>query len=363
MQSQTRWQLFNIDSLIEELQGEAPDGKTLDLYVASLAFKNFDFVMRRLPFVFESVTYNPNVWQTLVQAAPLKFRIRDTLEEVLVFVQTEHCGCLRTYRFKRQRVLSVDEIVANGWVTLPTSRSLYDQLDTPAARSVHDAWHAWRTQTTQEPTALAEGRFQNTSVTRSLIFSGVGGCVACAAPAVASARTTLGTDAGRGVLIQLPLCAVHMESARQQPSVMRFLESLFSMSLNLPDVERAEAIPDELIPHIHALVAEGLNGEVGEAEKRRRGWHLRIPLTGGWHWLLRLNTLMDYAYMLYQPGVSKEVYRADSAPDHPDLPFFPDHEHSKPYKKSDATSPSFLYGNPLFDIKRLCDVERELRNG
>ncbi|WP_236447620.1 MULTISPECIES: hypothetical protein [unclassified Pseudomonas] len=142
MQSQARWQLFNIDSLIEELQGEAPDGKTLDLYVASLAFKNFDFVMRRLPFVFESVTYNPNVWQTLVQAAPLKFRIRDTLEEVLVFVQTEHCGCLRTYRFKRQRGLTADEIVANGWVTLPTTRALYDQLDTPAARSVHDAWHA-----------------------------------------------------------------------------------------------------------------------------------------------------------------------------------------------------------------------------
>ncbi|MCK9779839.1 hypothetical protein [Pseudomonas syringae] len=362
MHSQNHWQLFNIDSLIEELKGEVPDGRVLDLYVASLAFKNFDFVKRRLPFVIESVTYNASVWQKLVRAAPLKFHIRDRGEGVLVFAQTDHCGCLRTYRLKNQRVSTCSKIVTEGWVTLPTTQSLYDQIDTPAARSVHDAWHAWMTQTTQEPTALAEGRFENTSVTHSMIFSGTGSCLACKAPAIASARTTLGTT-DRGLLIQLPLCAVHMESARQQPSVMRFLEYLFSFSLKLPDVERIEAIPDELIPYIHTLVAEGLNGEVGEAEKRRRGWHLRIKLPGGWHWLLRLNTLMDYAYMLYQPGVSKEVYRADSAPDHPDLLFFPDHEHSKPYKKSDTTTPSFLYGNPLFDLKRLCDVERELRNG
>ncbi|MCH5509125.1 toxin-antitoxin system TumE family protein [Pseudomonas fragariae (ex Marin et al. 2024)] len=360
MHSQNHWQLFNIDSLIEELKGEVPDGRVLDLYVASLAFKNFDFVKRRLPFVIESVTYNASVWQKLVRAAPLKFHIRDRGEGVLVFAQTDHCGCLRTYRLKNQRVSTCSKIVTEGWVTLPTTQSLYDQIDTPAARSVHDAWHAWMTQTTQEPTALAEGRFENTSVTHSMIFSGIGSCLACKAPPIASARTTLGTT-DRGLLIQLPLCAAHLESARQQPSVLRFFEILFSVSLNIPDVERAEAIPDELIPPIHTLVAEGLDGEVGKVEKRRRGWQLTIQLTEGWCWLLRLNTLMDYAYMLYQPGISKEVYRADSAPHHPDLAFFPDHEHSRPYKKSDTTAPSFLYGNPIFDLKRLREVERELR--
>jgi hypothetical protein len=49
----------------------------LALYAASLAFKNFDSVIRRQLFVLESATYDLNVWQTLVQAAPLKFRIRD----------------------------------------------------------------------------------------------------------------------------------------------------------------------------------------------------------------------------------------------------------------------------------------------
>lgn len=63
-----------------------------------------------------------------------------------------------------------------------------------------------------------------------------------------------------------------------------------------------------------------------------------------------------------KPGETKELYRADSAPDHLDLPFFPDHDHSRPYKKSDSTAPSFLYGNPLFDFKRLRGIGQELRS-
>lgn len=63
--------------------------------------------------------------------------------------------------------------------------------------------------------------------------------------------------------------------------------------------------------------------------------------------------------MLYPPGACKEIHRADSAPDHPDLPFFPDHEHSGPRKKrGDRTKP---YGNPLLDLKRLQRLEKGLR--
>lgn len=50
---------------------------------------------------------------------------------------------------------------------------------------------------------------------------------------------------------------------------------------------------------------------------------------------------------------------ADSAPDHHDLPFFPDHEHARPDRNSDVRSPSFLYGNPFFDFKRLRQVSDE----
>jgi hypothetical protein len=56
--------------------------------------------------------------------------------------------------------------------------------------------------------------------------------------------------------------------------------------------------------------------------------------------------------MLFEPGVKDERYRSDSAPDHPELNFFPVHEHSKPNKKKDTVTPSYLYGHPLFDLKR-----------
>lgn len=357
-------QLFNLDSLLEELQGEVVDGATLDLFVASLAFRNFDDYARRLPFVLESVTAQNATWQTLVAAAPAKYWLRDTREAVLVFAQTEHCGCLRTYRYRHAPGRAEPETSGADWCMLPSSQAFYAHLDTPAAIAVFRAWESWMARTTAEATALAEGRFDHTAVSRSLIFAGVGNCLACKAPAVASARTTLSAAADQGLLIQLPLCAEHLQAAQTYPCVARFLEVLFSTSLGLPEVERSEAIPDELVVAVHAMVAEALGGRVGDnPERRQRGWHLRIALPGGWHWLLRLNTLMDYAYMLYPPGAQKEIYRADSAAHHAELPFAPDHEHQRPGKRSEVTAPSFLYGNPLLDLKRLQRVEQDLRGG
>lgn len=354
-------QLFNIDSLIEELQPEIITGDALDLIVSSLAFRNFDSYARRLPFVLECVTYQASTWQSLLAIAPSKFWIRQTKEAMLVFPQTEHCGCVRTYRYRNQGAYGNLDIKGAGWYSLSTLEAFYEQLDTQTAFAVFNAWQAWMTRSTAESTALAEGRFKNTGVSRSIIFSGIGSCLACRAPAVASARTTMSSTIDNGLLIQLPLCENHLSAARSHSSVACFMEALFSISLKLPDVERRDSIPDELIEPLHSMVAEALEGTVGSVEKRRRGWHLRILLPDGWHWLLRLNTLMDYAYMLYPPGTSKEIYRADSAPDHPDLPFFPDHEHERPSKKNEALAPSFLYGNPFSDLKRLRTVEQELR--
>jgi len=118
----------------------------------------------------------------------------------------------------------------------------------------------------------------------------------------------------------------------------------------------SESIPDEIIPAIHQIVADELGGTVGLVEKRNNGWSLEIELAAGWHWIIRVKSLADYAYMLFNSSEKKAVYRADSAPHHPELPFFPDHEHSKPDRKNDIRSPSFLYGIPLFDLKRLRDI-------
>lgn len=185
------------------------------------------------------------------------------------------------------------------------------------------------------------------------------GCVMCGALAHCYAATTVGGMA-QAMMVQLPVCRNHLNEAKSHPSIFSFIASLFHLSVDLGDFEKSSNISDDLIPAIHSTVADELLGKPGSTEKRERGWHLWIELKSGWKWLLRIGSLTDYAYMLYEPGVKKERYRADSAPDHPDLKFFPIHQHSAPRRKQDEVSPSFLYGLPLFDAKRLRDVGSEL---
>ena len=358
MEHKPIWRLFNVDDMVKALSDSDPVGPTIDLYVASLAYKNFDFISKRLPHIVESSTYNPVTWLHMVDSASECYWIQDENEGVAVYDATEHCGCIRTYR------LNVDHPVrtqrwGRKWVVLATEKALYSQLDTASARTVFNAWHHWTTQGNQQATALAEGRFKNTSVERSLIISSGLGCVVCAAPAVAHASTTIGMASSEATLVQLPLCANHLEEAKAEPNVLAFISKMFSLSLDLPESIRSESIPDAMIAEVHQIAARELRGTVGEAEKRKNGWCLKIELATGWHWILRLRTLMDYAYMLFKPGDAVAVYRADSAPDHPDLPFFPDHEHSRPDRKKDVTAPSFLYGTPIFDLKRLRIISQE----
>lgn len=77
--------------------------------------------------------------------------------------------------------------------------------------------------------------------------------------------------------------------------------------------------------------------------------------------MLRLNTLMDYAYMLFKPGVSQRGVPRRLRTGPWGSAVSPDHEHSTPDIKGDVKAPSSLYGNPLFDLKRLRDVEAVLR--
>ena len=360
MKHEAVWRLFNVDSIAEEVTGDQR-AATIDLCVASLAFKNFDFVAKRLPFLVECSTYDPFTWLQLVDCAAERYWIREAVEGVAVYAATDHCGCIRTYRFNVNHPARAQQW-GRKWISLPNEQALYNKLDTPVSRAVFNSWHFWQSQSTELATTRAEGRFKNTEVNQSLIFSSTGrGCMACAAPAIAHASATVMLTSGDASLIQVPLCGDHIEAARAEPCVLTFLARMFAMSIDLPAIIRSDSIPDEIVPIVHQIVANELGGTVGSVEKRNNGWHIAIDLADGWYWVIRVKSLMDYAYILFNPREKKAVYRADSAPHHPDLPFFPDHEHSRPDRKSDVQSPSFLYGMPLFDLKRLRDVSDQYR--
>jgi hypothetical protein len=174
----------------------------------------------------------------------------------------------------------------------------------------------------------------------------------CGAKACSYAATTMG-DIQAPVLIHLPMCTGHLTDAKAHPTVFQFLIALLQHSIDIPELVKLPSIPDEMIAIVHQLAAQELGAAVGDAKKESRGWELSMPMPSGWKWLLRINSFADYCYLLFEPGQKKPAYKADSAPHHRELKFFPDHEHSRPDRNSDRVAPSFLYGHPLLDIKRL----------
>jgi len=326
-----------------------------------LSFRNFDEVPKRLPHVLELCTRKEQFWRELIAVAANRYRIKSTGQDVLLFEQSLECGFLRTFRFRPERpwVSSSSDLAGNHeWVTLANEDVLYDMLDCGAAKAVHQAWNDQKARAMDLPTEFVNGRLTNTTVDRAVILSRGDGCVVCGSKASCYAATTMG-DIQAPVLIHLPMCPDHLADAKAHPTIFQFLVELLQQSVELPDVTMLPSIPDDLVGVVHRLAALALGAEVGDVKRGRRGWELSMPLASGWRWLLRINSFTDYCYLLFEPNKKKPAYKADSAPHHHELKFFPDHEHSQPDRKSDRVAPSFLYGHPLLDIKRLRAVSIE----
>jgi len=351
--------LFSIDTAFHPLKDEEVTGELIEVRISSMSFKNFDFLEKKVSFVLECVTEKPYFWKLLSSSAEKIFFCKKESSTILYFNQTVDCGYIKLYRFRpsANALLYLDETVHASEIL--SEEYLYNLIDTESARYVFKAWNEHKERVTSLPTEFVEGRMKNTSVEKAMIFSKGDGCVVCGDVAQCYAATTVG-DLNSAFIMKLPVCKEHLDEARKFPSNFSFLASLFSLNMDLDDVYKSHKIDDELIPLVHETIASELNGSIGMSKKTQRGWELWINLSSGWKWLLRLGSFTDYAYVLFEPNVKKERYRADSAPDHPDVKFFPMHEHSSPNRKSDIVSPSFLYGHPFFDLKRLRDVGNDL---
>jgi hypothetical protein len=356
-----KFKVINIDSFVRKYPELGDKAKDLDLAVASfVAYQTVDFEGKRLQHLTECATCSVPLWAKLVQAADQRYWIPEKHLGIAVFNATDHCGTPRTYRLNGSGYLH-ELKPGTGWIELPDEDAFYLRLDTPAARQKFEAWRAKADATTRLATGLAEGRLRNTAVDRALIIASPTGCVVCGDEAPAYAATTMGMSAEGARFIQVPLCPSHLTEAKTHPSVFAFLETIFKLDSNFDAVAMQESIPDELIEPLQMYVAEQLQGTTRNgAEKRDNGWFFEVYLSTGWWWQFRLRTLMDYGYMLRKPGEKKAMYRADSAPDHPELLYPPHHQHSRPDRKTDARTPSFMYGIPLFDLRGLLAKSIEL---
>jgi hypothetical protein len=354
MTSQTnlhRLPRFCFDELTDQMSFEDITGERVDACVRALSFKNLDFVPKRLAFVLELVTRRTWVWTALLNAANERYWFTQESCAAALYEAEPDCGYVRLYFLQEEQMRLWRRPQGSRWTTLPNLDALYLQLDTQAALHVHQAWVQHQSQVTELPTVFVEGRMNNTQAARGLILSSGNGCSVCGRKATACAATTIGAGE-EAAIASVAVCDMHLDEAKRHPCVLAFIASIFSMRLDLPALVWTDCVPDELVPFLQAAVADKLAARTASAEKRRRGWHLRFMLPTGWSYLLRINTLTDYAYMLLDPA-GNEAFRADSSPDHPELAFFPHHQHSMPNRRRDVVTPSFLYGLPLFDTKLL----------
>jgi len=340
--------LINIDHVLNTLTTAQAAGNVLDGYVRAFAF-NFIEVDRHPVFAIALVTHSEELWAQLLESCSWRCWLTREGCGIAVCEPQSDCGATRIYQWTpsagQRRRYAKPYPARSDWRAFGSEEDLLAVLQGAGRPQVYQAWVAHQRKINEVPTQLARGRIGNTTVEQAVIFGRGNGCALCGSGASAFAGTTVAD--GR-LFIQLPLCQAHIEQAKAAPNVLSLVAELLHAKIDLPELQRLDHIPDDKIAPIVEFLTSHMDAVASVPEKRSNGWHVVLTRRSGWAWVLRLRALNDYAYMLFDPQ-GKERHRIDSAADHPDIPFGPAHQHSRPGSKKDSVSPSFTYGIPLFD--------------
>lgn len=351
-----------IDSNYKALNDEEVTAKVIDSYI-QMTSMNLLYIDKRYEHVLELITHKMNYWQSLIDGADKLIWIKSKGYGWAMYLQNESCGYIRLYRVKPSsntdhRRESPWE--RGNWRIVNSEKELKSIIDTQEAKFIFNAWKTYQLKVNEIPTKLADGRLDNTSVKQVMIVSKGNGCAVCGDYATHRAATTIGNDHS-AVMVNISLCKQHEYDANEHQCVLAFFGTLFFLKLEIPELIKLDHIPDELIEPIFSIIGSHLNATYTAPKKGNNGWESRFVMDDGWYWLLRLNNLKSYAYMLFNDS-QKQLHRIDSAPDHPDVSFGPDHQHIQPTKKKHKIEPSFTYGIPLFDFPLLNNAKKIHKN-
>lgn len=341
-----------IDKNYESLSDTEVTAEVMDSYICMMSLNILDFPKRK-EHILELVTYKIQYWERLVKEADELFWLKNEGRGWAAFYPNQDCGYTRIYRYKPSKDHDIRRDKPwdiGSWRNVQSEASLLDILNTVEYCETFKNWKAHQLKINSAPTEFAEGRLSNTAVNKAMLVSKGNGCAVCGASAGHHATTTLSEYST--VMLSISLCEVHQLEASEHPCILKFFGTLFFLNIDIPGLIKLDHIPDNLVVPLADIIASNLNAQFDTPEKRERGWHIRLKMQDGWSWLLRLNTLTDYAYMLFNPA-NKQVHRIDSADDHPSVPFGPDHQHFNPKTKRESIKPSFSYGIPLLDFPLL----------
>lgn len=340
--------MINIDSLAETYEFNIINGNHIDSFIAFWLY-NFLNTNRRFPAIFELVTANVNLWRIIAKDASAIFKYNEMI--VAEFTPTSDLPFYRFYGYNYMKKSVSIETVLSG-LSIKISTLNFNKYVDAALIDKIKSWVAKMEKDLFPSTTIAKGRIENTAVDKTIIlYRQPNGCVICGKKATGYVSSTLMRE--KAVFLVANTCSEDQELAKEHPSFLHFISELFEMGIDLQSNEMKAKMSNEIIDLLSQEIKEALN--VSMLSKIYNAVRDETTLTfvreTGFKIILRLRTLMDYGYMINKPN-GKQFQRIDSAPDHKNIDFFPDHLHrtfTKIGKKHDVES-SYTYGFPLLDL-------------
>lgn len=349
--------MLGIDTTIEAHGLEFNYGDQVDSFFICFLFNALD-IPRRFSNAFEMATSNPTLWLMIAKSTRVLY---DLVQEKLLVSEFEPDDNLpfhRLYCYNYGRSGAASKEVLTSMLSAkakPTSTNeLSAKYSDPAHIQRSNVWTNDLKKALSPSTMVAEGRIQNTTVEKVIVlYRKAAGCVLCGGEAKGFVGTTVGWPTS--ILYIANTCETHQATAKEHPSILHFIFDLFQLGLDIGTILKTESVPDNVVSILSQIIEEELCVKSIGTTKKGPQTTITFQRNSGFKVILRLKTLMDYGYMLDAPD-GKSFKRIDSAPDHPNIRFFPDHIHLSPKKDNSNVISSFTYGFPLLDlpvIKRL----------
>ncbi len=352
--------MLNFDDFIDEYNLYNSSGEDLDFIFRVWIFRIIDYP-REFEIVFSTTTENPFIWQTLANEADYVFEQEGFF--AAEYKPTEDYPFYRVYlyNFTKKGALSLEAISSTLTCDIHTFQT-YQLHFRYKDSSLTENFKKWETDIKEQFAPLidiATGRIDNTKIEQAILLNRQpSGCVVCGSKATGYISTVLMQN--NAIFIIANTCDEHQELAKKNPSFLHFLSTLFYMGIDLSSIDMQSKIDEKIID----LICDEIEMDIectlvkNSYNEAKDEFVLTFERESGVKIILRLHTLMDYGYMVNKPD-GKPFQRIDSAPDHKDIKFFPDHLHKTitKNKKPDVES-SYTFGFPLLDlpaIKRMVE--------
>ncbi|RLA83785.1 MAG: hypothetical protein DRG78_03320 [Epsilonproteobacteria bacterium] len=354
--------MIKIDELIEDYNLHESLGKDIDFIFKLLLFTLKDF-KRDYKIVFNMVTQNPLLWQKLALDTNKIFEKED-----LLIAEYEPCTeypfyRLYSYRYKEKSALSLEAFssLLKREINVEDTKELYNKYNDPELTKNYINWEKNLNNQLASLSDISYGRINNTKIKQTIILHRQPlGCIVCGEKATGYISTILmNKDA---ILIIASTCDKHQELAKQNPCFLHFLSKLFQMGLDLSSMKMNEKIEKNLIELLISEIKRELNCELLKNiyNELKDEYVLTFKRISGVLIILRLHTFMDYGYMVNRPS-GEAFQRIDSAPDHKEIKFFPDHLHRTITKnKKPNVESSYTFGFPILDLPSIIKMVNRL---